>query len=247
MKWNMQWDLSVHNMLLPLDQICCLDKSELEACHETTVFHFLIALLFRIGTNDSAHQKRTLVIVLFTRLLLWSRPPPVTIPVFHPVTLSIVTSFYKPIVIDILDGFDTMAPCSISFLPCCWDIDPHGTVQSIIHSFPARSTARLRMNFCLSSRPSTGTLFVCLTESVRIMQSYLSFIVHHLPQEAHAHQQHELMPHEAVPQPVHSAQQCGSFGRLAEQSPLTGNEPNQQLITISSSARSTPRTCLTLM
>ena len=32
MMWNMLWDLSVHNMSLPFDHTCCLDKSELETC-----------------------------------------------------------------------------------------------------------------------------------------------------------------------------------------------------------------------
>ena len=32
MKWSMPWDLSVHNMSLPFDHTCCLDKSELETC-----------------------------------------------------------------------------------------------------------------------------------------------------------------------------------------------------------------------
>ena len=32
MKWSRLWDLSVHNMSLPFDRTCCLDKSELETC-----------------------------------------------------------------------------------------------------------------------------------------------------------------------------------------------------------------------
>ena len=32
MKWSMLWDLCVHNMSLPFDHTCCLDKSELETC-----------------------------------------------------------------------------------------------------------------------------------------------------------------------------------------------------------------------
>ena len=32
MKWSMLWDLSVHNMSLPFDHTCCLDKSELGTC-----------------------------------------------------------------------------------------------------------------------------------------------------------------------------------------------------------------------
>ena len=32
MKWSMLWDLSFHNMSLPFDHACCLDKSELETC-----------------------------------------------------------------------------------------------------------------------------------------------------------------------------------------------------------------------
>ena len=30
MTWSMQWEISVHNMSLPFDHTCCLDKSELE-------------------------------------------------------------------------------------------------------------------------------------------------------------------------------------------------------------------------
>ena len=32
MKWSVLLDLSVHNMSLPFDHTCCLDKSELETC-----------------------------------------------------------------------------------------------------------------------------------------------------------------------------------------------------------------------
>ena len=32
MKWSMLWDLSVHNMSVPFDHTCCLDKSESETC-----------------------------------------------------------------------------------------------------------------------------------------------------------------------------------------------------------------------
>ena len=32
MKMSMLWDLSVHNMSLPFDHTCCLDKSDLETC-----------------------------------------------------------------------------------------------------------------------------------------------------------------------------------------------------------------------
>ena len=38
MKFGMLWDLSVHNMSLPFDRTCCLDKSELETC-----LHFLVS------------------------------------------------------------------------------------------------------------------------------------------------------------------------------------------------------------
>ena len=38
MKWSVLWDLSVHNMSLPFDHTCCLDKSELVTC-----LHFLVS------------------------------------------------------------------------------------------------------------------------------------------------------------------------------------------------------------
>ena len=72
MKWSMLWELSVHNMSLPFDHTCCLDKSELETCLRFPVsenrsrklqsessFLFLL-LLLPIVQFDVVHQHRDL-------------------------------------------------------------------------------------------------------------------------------------------------------------------------------------------